>query len=488
MTSTAKRDSMDATVDDVKTGMQELDLAQAPRKRALGLTDLPPTVRNNIYKYCLDTELVNVGLKNVSYTHQIKEGLLQFKSSRSPFPVHTGLFSVDRKLGAEASRFFYEKNLFIRFKLYTSDARHAKTMLEESGLLFSASPPSLVEMSTRHAMDLTLVEKNSGQKRAEVMFPAQYLPRLINFLDQASHATSTWAQNHSVFITVLNRYSFSLARLQGDLLEPWRLLTNLGAVTIDPDHLLPGYAQSLAQSMITPLFSPEAWLDSLHEVVELAAESFSTGEYKLAEQYVQSATIGLTYGYLTRAEVLHSQPETFSKRIQRLRWRCELGIAKALTHLHRPTTENTEWLTDAEISASDKADVARDLISGERAASRALSLATDSPSPNTNPWFVTLPAELIPPNKLTWFNDIERSSSWLVLGTVHMALGENLFAAGDCERAMKILTDDGKKLGDGEAEKAVGEVEEVFAKARDGIDWNMPPGRGLNRAARLARS
>jgi hypothetical protein len=91
-------------------------------------------------------------------------------------------------------------------------------------------------------------------------------------------------------------------------------------------------------------------------------------------------------------------------------------------------------------------------------------------------------------NKLIWFDDMERSSSWLILGTIHLALGEHLFAAGDCERAMAILNDENSSLGQDQINKAREEVEAVFAKARDGIDWDTPPGLGLKRAAQLSRS
>ncbi|EAT77055.1 hypothetical protein SNOG_15680 [Parastagonospora nodorum SN15] len=364
MTSTAKRDSMDATVDGIKTKLQAAQLAEpTPKKRALGLVDLPASVRNNIYKYALDTELVNVGEPNVSYTHSIKDGVLEFKASRSPFRVQTALFYVNKQISKEALNYFYSKNLFVKFDIYSADARHAKTMLEDSGLLFSTASPDSLENSKQHALELVLVEKNSSQKRASVIFPAQYLPRLINFLSQASQTTKSWAPAHSVFINLVNTYNFSVSRIQGDLLEIFRLLSNLGGATVDANGLLPRYA--------------------------------------------------------------------------------------------------------------------------EAAQSHALSLSTDSPSPTDNPWFKSLPVELIPPNKLTWFTDLERAQTWYALGMVHAALGENLFAAGDMERALELWGDsDGKE-----------KVENAFEKIRETIDeqreemfkGQFRPGSGLNRAGRIAR-
>ena len=157
-----KRDSMEASVEtppSTKPSSPRPVTLQSRRKA--NLTSLPPSIRNIIYKYALDTELVNTGLSNVSYTHSLDNttGSLTFKASRPPFPLETSLFYVSKLISAEALRFFYSSNLFVRLSLFTSDARHAKTMLVDSGLLFAAPPASTVEASTQHALDIKLVEK-----------------------------------------------------------------------------------------------------------------------------------------------------------------------------------------------------------------------------------------------------------------------------------------------------------------------------------------
>lgn len=477
MTTETKRDSMDATVADVRVKLEETHIAPAKtQRRKLGLTDLPPSVRNKIYAHVLDTELVNVGKPNVSYTHSIKNGVLQFRASRHPFPVQTALFYVNKQISREAVEYFYSKNLFVRFEIYTADARHAKTMLEESGLLFSTSDPRTVEASTRHAMDLTIVEKNSAQKRATVMFPAQYLPRLINFMDQASNASKTWAPFHALFMTVLNTYNLETSRLQADLLELFRLLTNLGAVTIDATNLLPGYASGLQSSMTSPVFSADAWLAAVTDMADRAVEARENKDYATSAQHSHAAIIALTHGFLTRPEALHSQPEDFHKAVQRLRWRCALGLATTLYTAHLPLPPDSTPLSRA---------AATDLLAAETAAANALSLATDSPSPASNPWFRTLPPELIPPNKAVWFTDDERGMAWYASGLVHLALGEPLFAAGDLERAERLWREDG--AAEGEERGARAEVVEAFERARGKIDWGVRPGSGLKRAVRIAR-
>jgi hypothetical protein len=472
MATTEKRDSMDASVvNALKTNLEATHLnGRTPTKRHLTLTNLPASVRNIIYKYALDTELVNAGESNVLYTHSIKDGVLQFKASRIPFLVQTCLFYIDKKVSKEALRYFYSKNLFVRFEIYSSDARHAKTMLEESGLLFSTAPPILLDNSKHHALELVLVEKNSSQKRAAVMFPAQYLPRLINFLDQASRTTKSWAPAHSIFLNMVNTYSIPLSRLQGDLLEPFRLLSNLGGATIDPSNLLPRYAEGLQSNMTSPTFDAGTWLETITDLADLADRAREAENYQTANQYSHTVIIALTYAYLTHAETLHTQTESFSKSVQRLRWRTELGLGIALTLLHHEP--NNEDITTA-----------RELLLAESSLSRALSLATDAQSPTSNPWFHSLPVELIPPNKPTWFTDLERAQTWYALGKVHAALGENLFAAGDMERALELW-------GSGAGGDKVGAA---FAKVREVIDVEMAkggvqPGSGLKKAARIARA
>jgi hypothetical protein len=484
MTTTTKRDSMDATTDSLTTKLQASTLTDPPpKKRPLNLTSLPPSVRNNIYKYALDTELVNVGAPNVSYTHSIKDGVLHFRASRPPFPVSTSLFYTNKALSAESLRYFYSKNLFVRFEIYTPDARHAKTMLEDSGLLFSTASPKMLAACTSHALDLVLVEKTSAQKRATVMFPAQYLPRLINFLDQASRATATWAPMHALFLTVVNGYEYAVSRLQGDLLEVFRQLGNLGGVGVDSKNVLPRYAEGLQRSMTAREFAAETWLQSVSEMADLADEARERAEYAMANEYAQAGIIALTYGYLTHPETLHSQDEEFSKSVQRLRWRIELGVGIAMSLAHREfTSTSKDWLDTPSVDAKK---TALDLLLAETSVSKALSLATDSPSPAANPWFLSLPVELIPQNKPTWFNDLERAQTWYVLGTVHTALGEYIFGAGDLERAMELWADnEGRE-----------KVEKAFDRARGGIDgdrenmWvgKVRPGTGLKKAARLAR-
>jgi hypothetical protein len=491
MATIAKRDSMEATVDGLGTRLKSAQLSESkPKRRQLGLTDLPPAIRNNIYKYALDTELVNVGEANVSYKHTIKDGVLQFKASRSPFLVQTSLFFVNKQISREALHYFYSKNLFVRFEVYSADARHAKTMLEESGLLFSTASPDLIEQSKHHALELVLVEKNSSQKRASVMFPAQYLPRLINFLDQASRTTSSWAPNHSIFLNVTNTYTFPVSRLQGDLLELFRLLSNLGGATVDPTNLLPRYAEGLQANMTAESFTADSWLKSVTDLADLADSARDKEDYTTAAEYGQTVIIAMTYGYLTHAETLHTQDEAFVKSIQRLRWRTELGLGITLSLQYRAyTSSNKAWLTSPAPDA-ETIKTARALLLAESSLSRALSLATDAPSPNSNPWFLSLPAELIPPNKPTWFTALEVAQTWYALGTVHAQVGENLFAAGDMERALGLYGESKERDDEGRER-----VEKAFEKVRMGIDgdaenmWKgaVRPGGALRRAGVLAR-
>jgi hypothetical protein len=486
---------MEASVEtptSTKPSSPRLDAAQ-PKKRA-GLTSLPPSVRNTIYKYALDTELVNTGLANVSYTHSLDNstGLLKFKASRCPFPVETGLFYVNKLISKEALHFFYSSNLFVRFSISTADARHAKTMLVDSGILFAPSVPSALIASTHHALDISLVEKESDKKRAIVIFPAQYLPRLVNFLREAGSVTKSWGSTRSLHLSVLNAYDFPLSRLQGDLLEPFRVLKSLSSVTISPHHTLPHFTAGLSASMMAKAFDTQQWLDTVTELADLGDAARITTEngaadYALSVEYAQSVIIALTYGFLTSAEQIHgpSHAESTFKAIQRLRWRVELGLGIALSLQHRALDTHKDWLSDASLDAKTRKQAAKDLLLAESSISKALSLATDSPSPSSNPWYLSLPVELIPPNKSIWFSEQERAQTWYALGVVHTSLGEYLFAAGAFERA----------LGMWGSNEGIEKVEQAFEKARMGIESDregmfkgrVQPGSGLKRAAGVAR-
>lgn len=470
MTATSnKRDSMEAVTQEKPTKTRNESMEKDRQLSRPSLGNIPTSIRNKIFSYVLDTELLNHGQLNVAYSHSLHNGLLHFRASRPPFPnLSTALFHTNKAISNDSLTYFYKKNLFIRLTLHTNDARHAKTMIEDSGLLFSAADPELAERCEQHAMDLCITEKDSSQKRAVVMFPAQYLPRLINFLDQASRAAKTWAPAHRLRIAVRNTYDFPIARLQGDLLELFRSVTNLGGVDIEGDKLLPAYVVGLRNDMTAAGFTATAFLKNMLALVDEAEKAYGKGSFRNAADLAQSCIIALTYAFLTRPEALHGEPETFTREIQRLRWRCELLVAKALLALHQPPSDSSPTLSQ---TGDSPKGIARDMLAAETAASQALSLATDSPSPTSNPWFQTLPAELIPANKSTWFGDEERGMTWYVCGLVHAAMGEHLFAAGDLERACGLCP-----AGEGFAE--------AFEKARGAIDWSVKPGSGIKRLAK----
>jgi tetratricopeptide (TPR) repeat protein len=157
----------------------------------------------------------------------------------------------------------------------------------------------------------------------------------------------------------------------------------------------------------------------------------------------------------------------------------------------RGLTTSKHWLR-TQNPTEEIRKAARDLLLAETSVSKALSLAQDSPSPASNPWFHSLPVELIPPNKPTFFTDREKAQTWYALGTVHMALGEYIFACGDMERALELW---GKDTGIDEEGGLRSKIEESFEKARKGIDgdaesmWvgEVRPGTGLKTAASLAK-
>ncbi|KAJ4311742.1 hypothetical protein N0V94_007792 [Neodidymelliopsis sp. IMI 364377] len=490
----SKRDSMEASVETpLSTKPSSPHPEPARSKSQTGLVSLPPSIRNTIYKYALDTELVNAGLPNVSYTHTLDgaTGSLKFKASRTPFPIQTSLFYVNKLISKEALHFFYSANLFVRFAIATSDTRHAKTMLVDSGILFAPSSPSSLDASVHHALDISLVEKDSTKKRANVMFPAQYLPRLINFLREAGSVTKSWGSTRNLNLSIRNSYGFPISRLQGDLLEGFRVLKGFSSVTISSHHTLPHYTSGLGASMTSASFDTEHWLTSITELADLSdaariTTENGTADYPISVEYAQAVIVALTYGFLTSAEAIHgpTHAEATFKRIQRLRWRVELGLGITLSLQHRSLDTHKDWLSSPQLPLQTRKEAACDLLLAESSISKALSLATDSPSPAENPWYLSLPVELIPPNKPTWFSEQERAQTWYALGVVHTSLGEYLFAAGAFERA----------LGMWGSEEGVEKVEKAFEKARMGIESDregmfkgrVQPGSGLRRAARVA--
>jgi tetratricopeptide (TPR) repeat protein len=245
--------------------------------------------------------------------------------------------------------------------------------------------------------------------------------------------------------------------------------------------------------MTAAKFDTEEWLTLVTKLADLSDAARETtvkgvANYALSVEYAQSVIVALTYGFLTSAEAIHgsSHAEDTFKAIQRLRWRVELGLGIALSLEHRTLDTHKDWLVSTDLSFEQRKQAARDLLLAEKGISKALSLATDSPSPSENPWFLTLPVELIPPNKQSWFTELERAQTWYALGIVHTSLSEYLFAAGAFERA----------LGMWGSNEGIGKVEAAFEKARLGIESDragmfsgrIQPGMGLRGAVKIARA
>lgn len=338
----------------------------------------------------------------------------------------------------------------------------ARELLLESGVIFFVSGEESVERCEGHAMDVRISKKgkaNDGGAVKRVVFPGEYVPRLVDYL---SGKEKDWGARHEILIAVNHEYDMGRARVQGDLTEGFRVLSGISRVDVK-GSVLPGYAQGLETCTMSPNLTASSWLSSVNDVLHLA-ESSNPPEQ---EEYFLSAIISLTSAYRIRPSLMHSDA-SLAKPIQRSRWTAELGLARAL---HKRLTSKPHLKP----FASDP-ESAHLLLAAEKAAESALSLATDSPSAASNPWVRSLPVEVVPPNSVEWFSDGERGESWYVLGVVHMALGEFLFAAGDLERAVGLMGEGGMRR----------EAEEAFERAREGIDWGVRPGVGLRRAKWVA--
>ena len=476
MAASVKRDSMD-----VSTLTPALKAAHVTPPES-NLSSLPVSVRNKIYAHILDTELINASLEPVSYTPlpSSDSQTLAFRPSRTPFPVQTSLFYTNHHISLEAQNYFYATNLFVRLTLYTADISAAEALVLNSGVLFAASTPDVAAACTQHVLDVSLTEGDCTVRTAAVLFPAQYLPRLVNYMREKTAADQTWPTHHSLAIALQNTYTFPPSRLQGDVLEPFRALHSFHHATIAPTHVLAGYATGLASALMQPAPSADTWLSSLTHLSTLSDAARAAEDYTTAAEYSHATTIALTYGFLTRTLPTSA---AFARSAQRLRWHTELSLGISLTLAHRALDTHASWLHDAALPLSVRAPAACALLVAETALSRALSLATDAPSPASNPWFATLPAALIPLNRGAWFSGAERAQTWYALGVVQVMLGEFLFGAGALARALVGWAGAGKER-----------VECVFAKARAGVDrvaaGMVPglgaPGEGLRRARRVA--
>ncbi|OCK75365.1 hypothetical protein K432DRAFT_174564 [Lepidopterella palustris CBS 459.81] len=424
----------------------------------LTLLTLPIEIRNRIYTHLLDTEYVNVGLPNVSYTHSLANSILHFRASRPPFPVSTSLFYVNRQLHSESTGYFYSKNLFIRLSLYMSDADLAWPLLS-NGLLFSVASPPKVAASTLHALDVSLVMEHSSVMRASVIFPAQYLPRLLVFLSLQNESNASWGPSHALTLSIRNTYAFPTVHLQGDLLEPFRLLHNLSRVEVSATHISPYYAHSLERDMTRPSFSASAWLAGVMEQKEQGNVWFRRGEYEEALQCYAMAVIMLQSTYRSRGEELEAQSSSFNKEVNRLRWQCECNIAFCGVQL------GTEW----DGSSVEHARTAQRLMTAESAAQNALYLVTANEA--QNPWLLT--AASVPENQADFYTDAERAKTWFRMGNVHAALKEWIWACGYFERAQELAPKD-------EA------IRKKFAEARDKVDGRVVPGKHYKRARNMA--
>lgn len=531
-----KRDSMDAiNIGKPPSTKPGLDYLDSSSPSASTLITLPDSILNRIYAHLLDTELVNLGLPNISYTTpnssatSDQDDLLFFTASRSPFSVCTSLFYVCISLRKSALQYFYSRNLFIRLRVRASSKGIAESILLDSGMLFSTAKPQSKERCKQHVMDLELTvdpvsaataeslhtddthKMKAMQKRAEVLFPALYLPRLITYIADLQYRDhSTPLAHHKTEICTDIRlqhiYSHRISTLQTDVLEPFRFLEGISGVSLSAEKgiLLPEYGEGLKCSMLASEgFSVESLLDCVSDLAARGTAILKTQEEgrkaDLAVEYAHTGVMILTSAYLMRGENILTLPESIIKEVQRLRWKCEVLAARALYAVHQQAVENeTEdnWLFSARVTEKGKKTMARDLLQAERRATSAVYLSTTSYNPSSsppssaalrsNPWATAVPVSLIPPHSPAWFTDEERGEAWFLLGLVHAALGEYLFAAGDLERACAMATSE-----EGQRAVVMEKVEayvQVFGRVRERIYWGVRPGQGLSRAGRMAKS
>ena len=300
------------------------------------ILDLPLEIRRRIYDYILNTRFTS-GPQSFHYTPRIVNGMLRLQATRPVFPLETAILLTNHQIHDEASSLLWSSNRFIRLTLYNDDLQAVKDLVEHSEMGFvSSNPQSLSEM-TNHTLDIEISETpHNKKKRCVVLFPAFLLPRFVNFLRQICNPLPLWGQNHRIGLTLRNEPSGSPHILIAALLEPWRVLQGLSAVSVDTKLVGAAYARSLEQAMTSRGIKPWNWIKWVTEFQESGARFL--GEGKLDDVLSTSALVGTltnnTFHNAALAPALRKASPLFHKAVSRLRFLSDLDVCRALVRLN----------------------------------------------------------------------------------------------------------------------------------------------------------
>lgn len=207
--------------------------------------------------------------------------MLRLQPTSARYQLCTAILRTNKQIHLESSHTFHSSNLFVRLSLYNDDIYWTQSLLEDTEIGYVCSNPDLVSKLNGHALDVKIIQEQSKILRCQVVFPAVFLPRFLNFLQEMCDILPRWGKEHAIHLRLRHKYRSGPAATEKLLLEPWRSLHGIKSVEVSAGVVSANYASSLQTSMMSK-FSPERWLQSLVKMKEAGSEDFSKGLYHAA--------------------------------------------------------------------------------------------------------------------------------------------------------------------------------------------------------------
>ena len=344
----------------------------------------------------------------------------------------------------------WSSNKFIRLTLYNDDLQAAMDLLQHSEMGFVSTNPHSLSKMTSHTLDVEISETpHNKRKTCVVLFPSLFLPRFVDFLRRVCNPLPLWGQNHRIGLTLRNQSSGTLHSLIEALLEPWRVLQGLSAVTVDDKLVGTAYARSLEEAMTNDGINPWKWLKSVTEFQESGARYLEDGD--LDKVLSTSTLVGVymnnTFHNAALAPALQEAPPIFHKAVSRLRFLGDLDVSRALVGL------SSQHLWGMALMA----------------ANNAVYLSEDSNTVHEI-WRKGNEAAVFQPmNDASWYSDEERSKARFARGSFMMIVGEYGYACDDFSVAKDLCPNDTA-------------IAQALDKAKEEYHPNIRPGAALQRA------
>lgn len=343
----------------------------------------------------------------------------------------------------------WSSNQFIRLTLYNDDLEAVKDLLQHTEMGFVSTNPHHLSNMTSHALDIEISETpHNKRKRSVVLFPAVFLPRFVNSLRQICNPLPLWGRNHR-FTLILNRSFGKLHDSIRTLLEPWRVLQGLSAVTVDTNLVGATYARNLEEAMTSREIKPWNWLKSVTELQESGARFLKKG--KLDDASCSSAIVGIvmnnTFHNAAMAPALRKASPRFHKAVSRLRFLSELDVSLALVRL-----SSKDLWGPALTAVNNAIDLAEDLNTSYQVWMKGNAGAIFRPK-----------------NDASWYSDEERSKARFARGSFMMAVGEHGYACSDFSNAKDLCPKDTA-------------IKQALDEAKERYDAKIQPGAALQRA------